>query len=87
MITDYTSRGALRRWPRLDAPPGGRPVAHRLRTLTRWAVAIIATPFVAWRDAVWAYALTEMGKVQAAERDPPTVEALIGELPAIAWPD
>lgn len=46
-----------------------------------------AAAFVAWRDAVWAYALTEMGKVQAAERAPPTVEALIAELPVIAWPD
>jgi hypothetical protein len=46
-----------------------------------------AAAFVAWRDAVWSYALTEMGEVQSGERAPPTVEALIAELPAIAWPD
>lgn len=43
--------------------------------------------FVAWRDAVWTYAYAELDKVLAAEREQPSVEAFIGELPVIAWPE
>ncbi|PYE89567.1 hypothetical protein [Phyllobacterium leguminum] len=46
-----------------------------------------ARAFVAWRDAVWAYALTELDKVQAGERQQPTVEAFLAELPAFEWPE
>jgi hypothetical protein len=45
-----------------------------------------AAAFVAWRDAVWTYAYAQLALVQAGERDEPTIEALVGELPAIAWP-
>jgi len=41
---------------------------------------------VAWRDAVWAYAYAELGKVMNSERAAPTVEAFLDELPAIVWP-
>lgn len=53
-------------------------------TVTAWAAE--ATAFVAWRDAVWTYAYTELDKVRAGEREAPTVEAFIEELPAIEWP-
>lgn len=46
-----------------------------------------AQAFVAWRDAVWTYAYAELDKVLAAEREQPSVEEFIGELPVIAWPD
>lgn len=45
-----------------------------------------ASAFVQWRDAVWAYAFTELDKVQQGQRPQPTVAEIIGELPAIAWP-
>ena len=41
--------------------------------------------FVAWRDAVWLYAYAELDKVMAGEREAPTVDAFISELPAVAW--
>lgn len=46
-----------------------------------------ATAFVAWRDAVWAYAFAELEKVQKGERKQPTVEEFIAELPVIEWPE
>lgn len=49
-----------------------------------WAAEAIA--FVAWRDAVWAYAYTEMDKVLDGEREQPTIEGFISELPEIVWP-
>lgn len=39
---------------------------------------------VAWRDAVWAHAFAELGKVQHGQRPQPTVEDFIAELPVIA---
>lgn len=45
-----------------------------------------AATFVAWRDAVWVYAYTEMAKVQGGQRAQPSVGELVAELPAIAWP-
>lgn len=44
-----------------------------------------ATAFVAWRDAVWAYAYAELDRVMAGEREQPSVEDFIGELPVIVW--
>ena len=46
-----------------------------------------AQAFVAWRDAVWAYAYAEMDKVLGGERSMPTVEQILGELPAMEWPE
>lgn len=45
-----------------------------------------AAAFIAWRDAVWAYAYAELAKVQAGQREAPTVEAFLAELPALSWP-
>lgn len=50
----------------------------------RWAQE--AAAFVAWRDSVWVYALAELDKVHAAEREPPGAEAFIAELPPLVWP-
>jgi len=44
-----------------------------------------AAAFVAWRDAVWAYALGELDKVQAGTRGVPTAEEFIAELPEFGW--
>lgn len=40
---------------------------------------------VAWRDAVWLYAYAELDKVMASEREQPSVDEFIGELPVIEW--
>lgn len=45
-----------------------------------------AVAFRNWRSSVWTYAYAELAKVQAGTRSQPTVEAFLGELPAIAWP-
>ncbi len=50
------------------------------------AYAADAQAFVAWRDAVWAYAYAELAKVMAGERAQPTIDVLIAELPAMVWP-
>jgi hypothetical protein len=46
-----------------------------------------AEAFVKWRDAVWLYALKELNKVQKGERDQPSVEDFLAELPVFKWPD
>lgn len=46
-----------------------------------------AEAFVAWRDAVWTYALTELDKAKAATREVPTLDAFIAELPQMTWPE
>lgn len=53
-------------------------------TNPQWAAEAVA--FVAWRDAVWAYAYAEMDRVLTGEREQPTIEAFLGELPQIEWP-
>ncbi len=45
-----------------------------------------AQAYVGWRDAVWAYAYTQLDLVQSGQRAQPTVEALLAELPALTWP-
>lgn len=45
-----------------------------------------AQTFIAWRDQVWLYAYTELAKVQGGQREAPTVEGFISELPSILWP-
>lgn len=42
--------------------------------------------FMAWRDAVWLYAYTQLAAVQSNQREQPTVAELIAALPAITWP-
>lgn len=46
-----------------------------------------AQAFVAWRDSVWGYAYAELAKALSGEREIPTVEAFLTELPAIVWPE
>ena len=53
-------------------------------TIEPWAGE--AQAFVPWRDAVWIYAFAELEKVQTGQREQPTVEDFIAELPVISWP-
>lgn len=53
-------------------------------TIEQWAAE--AQAFVAWRDAVWLYALAELDKVKKAERDQPSVEVFLAELPTFELP-
>lgn len=39
--------------------------------------------FRAWRSRVWAYAYQELAKVKAGEREIPTLDAFLAELPAL----
>ncbi|KQY79180.1 hypothetical protein ASD52_02125 [Ensifer sp. Root142] len=41
----------------------------------------------AWRSVVWTYSTAELKKVMAGDREQPTVEAFITELPAFIWPE
>lgn len=54
-------------------------------TIEQWASE--AQAFVAWRDTVWLYALAELDRVQKAERDQPSIEEFIAELPKFEWPE
>ena len=54
-------------------------------TIEQWAIE--AQSFVAWRDAVWLYALVELEKVQKGVRDQPSVEDFLAELPVFEWPE
>lgn len=54
-------------------------------TIPQWAAE--AQAFVAWRDAVWLHALTELDKVQSGARSQPTIEDFIAELPTLEWPE
>ncbi len=44
-----------------------------------------AHAFIAWRDAVWDYVYAQLSAVQTGQRQHPTVQGLIGELPSIDW--
>lgn len=44
-----------------------------------------ATAFVAWRDQVWAYAYTELAKIQSGLRAQPIVEDFLTEIVPIGW--
>lgn len=75
----------------VDAVAKARSYAHGVAlasyvtsTIPVWAAE--AQAFLAWRDAIWVYAHTELAKVLAAEREQPTVAAFIAELPTIEWP-
>jgi hypothetical protein len=43
--------------------------------------------FRAWRSLVWAYAYQQLALVLAGEREQPTIEAFLLELPALELPD
>ncbi|MDD7908683.1 hypothetical protein PUV47_02030 [Pseudovibrio exalbescens] len=63
---------------------GNSLASYTASTNPRWAAE--AQAFVAWRDAVWAYAYAELDKVLAGKRARPTVEQFLTELPVIEWP-
>lgn len=48
-------------------------------TIPAWALE--AKAFIAWRDQVWVHAYTELAKVQAGQREQPTIEAILAEWP------
>lgn len=54
-------------------------------TNEQWAAE--AAAFVAWRDAVWAYAYSELDKVLTGAREQPAVMDFLDELPPMVWPD
>ena len=54
-------------------------------TVPGWATE--AQVFVAWRDAVWLAAYGLLAAVQGGHRSVPPIEDVIGELPAISWPN
>lgn len=58
--------------------------SYTASTKPKWAAE--AQAFVAWRDHVWFYAYGELAKVQAGQRQQPTVEQFLGEIARIAWP-
>lgn len=67
-----------------DYADGAALAGYVASTVDPWAGE--AAAFVAWRDAVWMYAFTELAKVKSQERAVPSVSAFIAELPAIEWP-
>ncbi|MFG0161162.1 hypothetical protein ACF0MN_10910 [Legionella pneumophila] len=44
-----------------------------------------AQAFIAWRDAVWLYAYSELALIQAGEKPIPTIEEFIQSLPDLNW--
>ncbi|QTK79699.1 hypothetical protein AT6N2_C2035 [Agrobacterium tumefaciens] len=58
--------------------------SYTASTKPKWAAE--AQAFVAWRDNVWFYAYGELAKVQAGQRQQPTVEEFLAEIAPIAWP-
>jgi hypothetical protein len=55
-------------------------------TSTRADWAAEAAAFVHWRDAVWTLANTILAEVLAEVRPVPSIDDVLAELPAIAWP-
>lgn len=53
-------------------------------TNAQWATE--AAEFVAWRDAVWAYAHAELDKVMHGQRPQSTIVGFMDELSRLAWP-
>lgn len=63
---------------------GNALAGYAASTIPQWAAE--AQTFIAWRDAVWLYAYTELDKVMGGEREQPAVEVFIAEVPVIEWP-
>lgn len=68
-----------------DYDSGATLASYVNSTIPQWSAE--ATAFVAWRDAVWAYALAELDKVKSGARSQPTIEAFLAELPEFEWPE
>ncbi|QNP78411.1 hypothetical protein [Agrobacterium tumefaciens] len=58
--------------------------SYTASTKPKWAAE--AQTFVAWRDNVWFYAYGELAKVQAGQREQPTVDEFLTEITPISWP-
>ncbi|SDJ25129.1 hypothetical protein SAMN05428983_0824 [Agrobacterium fabrum] len=58
--------------------------SYTASTKPNWAAE--AQAFVAWRDNVWFYAYGELAKVQAGQRQQPSVEEFLAEITPIEWP-
>lgn len=58
--------------------------SYTTSTIPQWASE--AGTFIAWRDAVWAYAYAQLALVEGAQRPFPTIAEMVSELPAITWP-
>lgn len=63
---------------------GASIASYASSSIPDWAAEALV--FVAWRDEVWAYAYTELAKVEKAERSIPSISELIDDLPKITWP-
>jgi thiamine pyrophosphate-dependent acetolactate synthase large subunit-like protein len=63
---------------------GASIVGYAASTIPQWAAE--AQSFIAWRDNVWTYALAELAKVEARQREQPTIAEFVAELPLIIWP-
>ncbi|KVK49517.1 hypothetical protein L905_19190 [Agrobacterium sp. TS43] len=59
--------------------------SYAASTKPNWAAE--AQAFVAWRDDVWSYAYGELAKVQAGQRQQPTVDEFLSEIAPISWPE
>ena len=62
---------------------GNSLASYKDSTIPQWSDEAVA--FIAWRDQVWLYAYAELDKVMAGEREQPSVEEFIGELPKMEW--
>jgi hypothetical protein len=60
-------------------------VSYKFSSVPAWAAE--AATFIAWRDAVWVYAYSQLAAVQTGAREMPDVATIVGELPAIGWPE
>lgn len=58
--------------------------SYTASTKPNWAAE--AQAFIAWRDNVWSYAYVELAKVQAGQREQPTVDEFLAEIAPIVWP-
>lgn len=39
-----------------------------------------------WRSAVWTYASVQLAKIDSGEREVPTMDTFVAELPVMVWP-
>jgi hypothetical protein len=67
-----------------DYADATRLASYVASTNATWAAE--AQAFVAWRDAVWAFAYAELADVLAGLKPEPTIADFVADLPEIAWP-
>jgi hypothetical protein len=56
---------------------------YRDSTIAQWASE--ASAFIQWRDQVWSYAYQQLSAFEAGQRQRPSVDALLTELPPMKW--